>query len=277
MSRMTQRAKRISRRVPVPDPPTTSDDQTELEDRQNHHLLTESLSRCQVALTEVRQAIRELISRQECLERYYRRRGPMPESGYFYLPTADQHGLRIDDENDESRLPDREQSVRRHVAEFVTLLRFEVDHALEVAPQVASHADSPSLDMDSRWTHRLIGTLREVRGAILSGVEGRDVFPSALMIPDAGGLETLVALYLKLGAFLEDLGRAASYGSDLPSQASVVQERLLQENEALKEELEDLERKHQIEQMTDSEANHCGVHIKVRRAHQPAHSVPGAS
>lgn len=218
------------------------DTEAPVEAEENTEPLISRIEECQTALTEVRRAIRELIRRTEAMERYYKQRSVDPDPYYFYLPTTCLRGLRIDEENNESRLPNPERSVRGRVAEFVVLLRHAVDAALLVVSRVATHTDSPFVDMEERWSHRLSEVLRQVRGSVLLGFEGRDQFPSALVVPGSGVVESLEDLYRRLGGFIENLGRGRSLGSDLPTFETMYRDRLWDENKHLKEEVDELRR-----------------------------------
>ena len=184
------------------------------------------------ALTHVRTSLRTFTLAVERLDRFYvgthgdaaSGEGTthsttlgMLDSARFYVPTTRGDGLEVDPTSDEATLlPERERRLRQTAVDATLRLRRAVDDALPQIAAIGTHADSPLVNADQRWTHLTSNLLRLIRGLAQRGRGGQDLFPSALPMPCAGIPDAAEPLLSDLTTRIEDLSSAASLGDALP-------------------------------------------------------------
>jgi hypothetical protein len=137
------------------------------------------------ALRDVHRTTDEVARCVEVLEAAYAgEEGPL-NPAYFYVG-CHTHGQRILlNGEDNPGVPWKEQPPRRRAMDATLAFRVAIDDAIPKVEALSPELDSPSESYDRRWSARVIGDLRALRGAVLRG-HVPDLFPSALPMPRAG-------------------------------------------------------------------------------------------
>jgi hypothetical protein len=168
------------------------------------------LGRVRDALFSASRKAHRLATATERLEAAYAGESPVNPDD-FYVASTMQTGEALEDPDWQDTAPPGKHRVRRNAIDAVLALRAAVDAAITEVPGIADLMDSLQESVDRRWTTRMIGQLRVLRGAILRG-HGLDACPSAMPMIRAGVPEAVRKAAQSIAERMEEVKSAILAG-----------------------------------------------------------------